>query len=65
MAEGLDYENPHYCPVYQRIISIDLCFDSLMALGRQVKVSSVKELAVVKNIEEARKICAACPYSKL
>lgn len=65
MSEELDYENPHYCPVYQRTISIDLCFDSLMALGRDVKVSSVDELAEVADIEAARKICAECPYSEL
>ena len=64
MSEELDYVNPHYCPVYQRTISIDLCFDSLMALGRDVKISSVKELAEIADIEKARITCAECPYSK-
>lgn len=65
MAYDLDYEADHHCPVYGRVISADLCYDSLMCLNRSFKVSSTKELAEVKDIEEARKICAKCPYSEL
>ena len=61
----LDYESEHYCPVYKRVIHPDLCYDSLMCLKRFFKISSTKELAEVKNIDEARVICAQCPYSKL
>ena len=61
----LDYESEHYCPVYKRVIHPDLCYDSLMCLNRSFKISSTKELAEVENIEEARKICADCPYSEL
>ena len=61
----LDYYNDHYCPVYERVISIDLCYDSLCCLKRLYVISSTKELLEVKDIEKAREICAACPYSKL
>lgn len=39
--------------------------ESLMALGRSVKVSSVPELSEIEDIEGARAICAKCPYSEL
>lgn len=63
--KNLDYDNPHYCPVYERVIDIDLCYDSLCCLGGQFKISSTEELLEVKDIEKARKICAECPYSDL
>ena len=65
MVYDLDYEADHYCPAYKRIISADLCYDSLCCLSREFKISSTKELAEIEDIEEARKICAKCPYSKL
>ncbi|MBQ1436194.1 MAG: hypothetical protein IIZ19_09900 [Clostridia bacterium] len=61
----LDYESDHYCPAYKRVIDIDLCYDSLMGLSKSVKISSVKELSGIKDIEEARRVCAECPYSDL
>lgn len=63
--KNLDYEADHYCPVYERVIAADLCYDSLMCLNSSFKVSSTKELQEVKDIENARKICAECPYSEL
>ena len=65
MAYNLDYESDHHCPVYGKVIDADLCYESLMALSRAVKVSSVPELSDVNDIEKARKICATCPYSEL
>lgn len=61
----LDYDNPHYCPVYKRIIVIDLCYDSLNCLNGSFKVSSTNELSEISDIENARRICAKCPYSDL
>lgn len=63
--DNIDYDVDHYCPVYQRIVTADLCYESLMCLNRTFKVSSVKELNEVKDIEEARKICEQCIYSEL
>jgi len=65
MAYELDHEADRYCPVYERIIDADLCYDSLMCLNRTFKISSTKELAEVKDIHAARKVCAECPYSEL
>lgn len=63
--KNLDYDNPHFCPVYGRKIDIDLCYDSLNCLNRSFKLSSVKELSEIKDIERAREICSKCPYSDL
>ena len=35
----LDFENPHYCPVYDKVIDIDLCYETLMCLNRSFKIS--------------------------
>ena len=65
MAYDLDYESDHHCPVFGMVIDSDLCYESLMALSRAVKVSSVPELVEIQDVEKARKICAKCPYSEL
>ena len=61
----LDYDVDHYCPAYNKIISADLCYDSLMCLSGMFKISSTWELQEIEDIEHARKVCEACPYSKL
>lgn len=61
----LDYHNPHYCPVYGRVIEIDLCYDSLNCLNGSFKISSTKELLEVNDIEKAKRLCEECPYSDL
>lgn len=61
----LDYEADHYCPAYKRVICADFCYDSLCCLTGMFKISSTKELAEIKDIDAARKICKACPYSDL
>ena len=53
----LDFENPHYCPVYDKVIDIDLCYETLMCLNRSFKISSVKELNDIEDIDNARMIC--------
>lgn len=65
MAYDLDYEADHYCPVYDRVIDADLCYDSLCCLSGEFKVSSTPELSEVKDIEAARQVCKACQYSEL
>lgn len=64
-SEVLDYEAEHHCPVYNKIISADLCYDSLMCLNGYFHISSTKELLEVEDIEKAREICRQCPYSNL
>lgn len=61
----LDYEADHYCPVYKRVITADLCYDSLMCLNHTFNITSTKEFADIENIERAEELCANCPYSEL
>lgn len=61
----LDYNADHYCPAFKKTICSDLCYESIMALSRAVKVESVPELMEINDIEKARKICAKCPYSDM
>lgn len=56
----LDFENSHYCPVYDKVIDIDLCYETLMCLNRSFKISSVKELNDIEDIDNARMICDHC-----
>lgn len=61
----LDYNADHFCPVYRRVISADLCYDSLCCLSGEFRIESTKELLEIKDIETARRVCAECPYSDL
>ena len=65
MQNEIDYESEHMCPVYNRVIDPDLCYDSLMCLNRTFKIESTKELEEIEDIEKAREICKNCKYSKL
>jgi len=61
----LDYDNDHYCPVYGKIITADLCYDSLCCLSGMFSVESTPELNEVPDIEKAKSVCDGCPYSDL
>ena len=61
----LDYEADHYCPAYGEGIWADLCYGCLCCLTGMFKISSTKELAEIKDIDRARKVCKECPYSDL
>lgn len=52
----LDFENPYYCPVYDKVIDIDLCYETLMCLNRSFKISSVKELNDIEDIANYNKM---------
>jgi len=65
MSKNLDYGADRHCPAYGKVISADLCYDSLMCLNGTFEISSTKELEEIPDIEAARKRCRNCPYSKL
>ena len=65
MSNKLDYQSDHYCPAYNKVISADLCYDSLMCLNGSFKISSTKELLEIEDIERAKNVCASCEYSEL
>ena len=55
----------HYCPVYDKDIDEDLCYDSLQCLHGFFKISSVKELDFLEDVDRARQLCRNCKYSQL
>lgn len=65
MSSKLDYQSDHFCPAYNKVISADLCYDSLMCLNGSFKISSTKELLEIEDIERAKKVCESCKYSEL
>ena len=50
----LNYDKDHHCPVYDRVIDPDLCYESIMCLSRMFKTSSLSELIELKDIDKAR-----------
>lgn len=65
MLRPEEYTADRYCPVFQRVIDCDWCYESVLGLSRAIKVEAVRELDEVEDIEGARVICAECKYSDL
>ena len=65
MSKELNYRADHYCPVYGKVITPDLCYDTLVCLNGSIKIETNDELSRVVDIETAKKRCRNCPYSKL
>lgn len=63
--DNIDYTADRYCPAYGRVVSADLCYDSLCCLTGHFRTSSTRELAEIEDMEAARKICRECRYSEL
>ena len=60
------YGKARFCPAYGREIEFELCYESAHCLAvRQFKPSSVPELSNIKDLDVARGLCRACPYSDM
>ena len=57
-------DKAYYCPVYDKVIDVDLCYESMMCLSGFFKVSSLYELTKIEDIDNAKKLCEQCVYSK-
>lgn len=55
----------HFCPVYGKEISMDLCYESLQCLKGMFHPSSVMELSEIKDLKEAANVCGNCDFSML
>lgn len=58
-----DFEESHYCSVFEQIIDIDLCYDTMMILNESFKVEASKELMMIQDIGLAREKCKNCIYA--
>lgn len=63
MLNDEEYTADRFCPVFNRTISCDLCYESVLGLSKAMNVSAVPELDEVEDIENARKTCSNCKYS--
>lgn len=62
---NIDFEAEHYCPVYDKEIDSDICYERLMCFSKMFKVESVPEFSEISDIDKARIMCKECPYSNL
>ncbi len=53
-----------YCPIADREIGSEVCYEIVMCLTCGFKTSSVPEVDF-KNDERTRNMCDICPYSDL
>ena len=54
------------CPIYQRVIDGDLCYETAMCMQGFFHISSVPEADFIRlKFEEAKEICINCPYGDM
>lgn len=54
------------CPIYDRIIDGELCYETALCMQGQFKLSSVPESKDIKlPVGLARKTCRNCKYSNM
>ena len=62
------WDGDRYCPVFERDIDGEICYESALCLAGSFKISSVPELEDAlknKDANEARTHCRACPHSNM
>ena len=65
--DNVDFEEDRYCPVFNRIIDCEWCYESLMGISKLAKKSAIKELDEIAEdkMEDAFLKCKKCKYSEL
>lgn len=65
--DNVDFEEDRYCPVFNRIIDCEWCYESLMGISKLAKKSAIKELDEIAEdkMEDAFQKCKKCKYSEL
>ena len=64
MSSNITPNDDRECPIYNKIIDGELCYETAMCMQRLFKLSSVPESKDIKiDLDKARKICVNCPYS--
>lgn len=52
------------CPLVNRMIGSETCYETVMAVDGLFKLSTVSEMQITDR-ESAKRICEKCPYSDL
>ncbi|MCR5635883.1 MAG: hypothetical protein K6F76_01705 [Clostridiales bacterium] len=54
------------CPIYDKIIDGELCYETALCMQGQFVISSVPETVDIKiSLEKAREICQKCEYANM
>ena len=54
------------CPIYQRVIDGELCYETALCMQGLFHISSVPEADYIRlSFEDAKKICTQCPYGDM
>ncbi len=62
----LDFYDDRMCPIYEKVISEILCYETAMCMQGYFHISSVPESVHIKpKFHDAKKICLECPYENM
>ena len=64
MLSNEEYKKDHFCPMCNKVISSNVCYELVMCMFGGIKTSSVPEVDVEKNKKNID-TCDKCPYSDL
>lgn len=66
-VEEIDFEEDRYCPVFNRGIDCEYCYEALLGISRGRKREAVRELDELSDdeVKRAYSLCKACKYSEL
>ncbi len=66
MASNLTPYDDRKCPIYDKIIDGELCYETAMCMQGLFKISSVPESTeIIFDFEKAKNICNKCPYADM
>lgn len=66
MASELTPYDDRKCPIYDKVIDGELCYETALCMQGLFKLSSVPESKDIKlDLDEAKKICVNCPYADM
>lgn len=65
--EIIDFEEDRYCPVFNRIIDCEWCYEALLGICHLIRKEAVPELNEIssKDMKKAYELCLKCKYSEL
>lgn len=59
-------DDDRMCPIYQKVIDGELCYETAMCMQGLFTIHSVPESVHIKlKFLEAKKICIECPYGDM
>lgn len=66
-VEEINFEEDRYCPVFNRIIDCEFCYEALWGISSGRKRAVVRELDELSDeeVENAYSLCKNCKYSEL